>query len=74
MKGGGQTLRQSGGGMVIRGGSIRRVENSVAHSGVIPVLGFLGLSWSFFGFRPRKKNLEQGLVSFGTFFVNKVLV
>ena len=56
--------------MVIRGGSIRRVENSVAHSKE----GFLGLSWSFFGFRPRKKNLEHGLVSFGTFFVNKVFV
>ena len=36
--------------------------------------GFLTLPRSFFGFWPRKKNLEHGLVSFGTFFVNKVLV
>ena len=36
--------------------------------------GFLTLPRSFFGFWPRKKNLEHGLVSFGTLFVKEVLV
>ena len=36
--------------------------------------GFLTLPQSFFGFRPRKKNFEHGLVSFGLLFVKEVLV
>ena len=55
--------------MVIRGGSIRRVENSVAHSGVIPVLGFLGLSWSFLDFGPEKKIWNMDLYHLGHFLL-----